>query len=339
MTLFFRTVITLAILAAFAATWTRTERVSGERSYTEHAPTIAGAGERNRREADPRRPARIAGRGSLDGTQIPGGLFVDDGGNFVATRDAMVLFEYFFATSGEYEHDAIVAAIRAELGRRLEQPAEAQALAFLERYLAYRERGTTLAQGEGEEDLRSGFERMRALRREVFGEEVTTALFGEEEAIAEVALRKNEIAADPELSAEQKKAEIEALHEELPESARESMQETEAAVKLAEDEARLRARGGSDEEIRELRVERFGEDAADRLEALDAERAEWDRRYSAYRSERVRILANTSVSEADRRAMLETLVAGRFDERERIRVEAFDSIESTPSPLETSTSP
>jgi|GEM_PF-1964238 len=262
---------------------------------------------------------------SLQDTDVPGGLLVDANGNFVATADALDMFEYFFSATGEETAEQIIARIRAEIGKRLRPPADAQASAFFERYLSYRERGMAMGGGGTEgADLRAGFEKLKSLRREIFGEETATALFGEEEAQADISIRQREVAADPDLSDEEKAARIEALYNELPEPLRKAHEQTMAVVNLRRDEARLREQGGDDAAIRALRVERFGEDAADRLEALDREDAAWNARLQNFNTERARILANGSLSAAAKDAAIAHLLQDRFDERERIRVAAID---------------
>jgi lipase chaperone LimK len=266
---------------------------------------------------------------SLDGTDVAGGFFVDPDGNFQPTADAITLFEYFLSTLGEKPEADVVERIRAEIRRRLSPPADAQALAFLDVYLTYRERAVALAATDaGEEDLRARFDRLRALRREVFGEDVATRVFADDEAVAEVALRQREVAADPELSDAEKAERIEKLYDELPAPMRAARTQALAATRLRADEARIRAEGGSEEDIRALRVERFGEEAADRLEALDARRAEWDTRLAAFRSERARILADSELTAQERSAAIARLLAESFDEAERIRIDALDHMAS-----------
>jgi len=279
-------------------------------------------------------PKRAAGQGeagrddSLRGTDVAGGLLVDGDGNFVPGPETVAMFEYFLSTTGEKSADAILADIRAEITRRLDPPAEAQALAFLERYMLYRERGVALGLTDvADEDLRARFERLKSLRREIFGEELASRLFGDEEAQAEVAIRQREVAADPELTEEQKAAQIEKLYDQLPSGAREARDQAMAAIRLREDEERIRAGGGGEDAIRDLRVERFGEEAANRLEDLDRERAQWDSRFRDYRTERARILGDPALTEAARVAAVERLLDERFEENEKVRARALDSLE------------
>jgi lipase chaperone LimK len=95
---------------------------------------------------------------------------------------------------------------------------------------------------------------------------------------------------------------------------------------LRADEAKIRERGGSDGDIRRLRAERFGEEAAERLADLDRRRADWNVRVEDFRAERSRILADASLSEQERRTAVARLLAERFDEAERTRIEALDRI-------------
>lgn len=264
---------------------------------------------------------------SLSGTDVAGALLVDADGNFYPSTDAIELFDYFLSTTGERPMEEIVERIRAEIRRRLSPPADAQALAFLERYLHYRERGIALAATDAsEEDLRARFERLRSLRRDVFGEELASRLFAEDEAVADVAIRQREVAEDPALDDETKAARIEELYDQLPPPLREARRQALAATRLRSDEARLRAEGASDADIRALRVERFGEEAADRLDDLDRRRGEWSARVEDFRQERARLLADPRLGEDQRRAAVARLFAESFDERERLRVEALDRI-------------
>jgi lipase chaperone LimK len=266
-------------------------------------------------------------RGSLSGTEVAGALLVDDDGNFYPSTDAIALFDYFLSAAGEKPDEDIVARIREEIRRRLSPPADAQALAFLDRYLSYRERGIALAATDaGDDDLRARFDRLRALRRDVFGEELAARLFGDEEAGTEVTLRQREIAIDPNLDEAEKADRIEKLYDELPEPMREARKQMLAATTLRADEARIRAEGGSEEDVRAMRVERFGEEAADRLEELDERRAEWDSRLDAFRSERARILADASLTAQQQRSAIARLLEDSFDEAERVRVEALDRL-------------
>ena len=260
-----------------------------------------------------RRPA------SLRGTDVDGGFLIDAEGRFVPSRDALDLFDYFFVASGEESEDAIVARIREEIQRRLGPNATPGALAFLEAYLRYRERTRDLAGRAAPEDA---LDAVVEIRRDEFGADADR-LFGADEARIRMSLAQREIAGDPSLDEDEKRALMEALYAELPPEAQRARRRSMAPARLRADEADLRRAGATDAEVRAHRAELFGEEAADRLAALDQRRAEWDERVAAYLREREEVLADASRPRADREAEAETLLLERFAGPERLRVRAL----------------
>lgn len=264
---------------------------------------------------------------SLEGTEPDGGLVVDAAGSFVPTRDALDLFDYYLAASGEEPDAAIRARIEAAIAARLADPGPA--LALLDRYLAYREAARALFVDENaaELSLERRLQRIRELRREHFGAELAEALFGEEEERWRVDVERLRVARDPALGEAERAARLAALEAELPAAVREARDAATAALALRRDEARLRAAGGSEAEVHALREARFGPAAAERLAALDRARAEWDARVAAYRAERERIVARESDPVA-RDAAIADLREAHFAGAERLRLEALERMET-----------
>jgi lipase chaperone LimK len=104
-----------------------------------------------------------------------------------------------------------------------------------------------------------------------------------------------------------------------------------AALRLQQDEQQLRGAGGSAEDIRALREQRVGAAAAERLDALDRERAQWQQRLDDYGHARQTIEDNPTLSPDARVQALEALRAERFTAQERLRVEALDEVQTQPS--------
>lgn len=230
---------------------------------------------------------------SLAGTGVDGDLRVDGEGRFVATPDAIDLFDYFLAASGEESLALIRARIEREIETRLPPDARADARDLLERYLAYREalREEASAEGLAEASLEQRFQRIRELRRGWFDAAEREALFAAEEERWRVDLERRRVATDPGLTAEERARRLAALDAELPAEIREGREAALAATRLRRDEASLRDRGASDAEIDALREERFGREAADRLAELDRRRSDWDRRMARWLTERDRLEA------------------------------------------------
>ncbi len=312
-----------------SATPQSSEHVTGESASAGPARTPLSvhskASSENSRKAGGkrRRPA------SLRGTDVDGALFVDEAGHFHATTDAIEMFEYFFAATGEESYEDIVARIVAAIHKRLGPVAAREAIAFLERYLDYRKRAGALdGEAVAGESLLTRFERLRALRRQIFGEELAAKLFGTDEAYARTRLQQQQVAEDQSLSEEERRRRIEELNRELmgqlPEEAIAARERSLAPLKLIDDEARLREQGATDEEVHALRVERFGEEAAGRLAELDRSRAHWQSRLDEYRETRRGIETDPSLSSQERSRAVEGLLADSFSDTERRRVAALD---------------
>ncbi|MCB0739263.1 MAG: lipase chaperone, partial [Bacteroidetes bacterium] len=69
-----------------------------------------------------------------------------------------------------------------------------------------------------------------------------------------------------------------------------------------------------------------GVEATERLEALDKERAEWDSRINSYLQSRDSILKNQALSEAQKKQQLNDIKNKQFNEQERVRVGAFETM-------------
>jgi lipase chaperone LimK len=86
----------------------------------------------------------------------------------------------------------------------------------------------------------------------------------------------------------------------------------------------MQAEGASAEEIRQLREQSLGSAAADNLAQLDQQQAEWRQRLSDYAAERDR-LRSAGLSQGELDNAIAELQNSRFDERERMRVNALDA--------------
>jgi len=263
----------------------------------------------------------LAGRPrSLRGTRIDGGLAVGADGHFVPGPEARRLFDYFLTASGEEPPDRTRARIVAEIARRLPEPAASEAVALLDRYLDYRTRASSLGTGG---DLTEGVESLARLRAEVLGPANSRALFGDDQAVAAHAAEAARIAADGSLSPDERARRIAALDAGLPAAAREARARALGPLALAKAEAQLRAHGATAEDIRKLREQTVGPEAAARLAALDERRAQWQRRLDDFRTARQAIESDATLDVAERDRRIQELVTERFTPAERLRVQAL----------------
>lgn len=267
---------------------------------------------------------------SLRGTRVDGGLVVDAAGHFVPTLETRRFFDYFLTATGEIAPDALRAQIVTAIGRRLPPSEAPAAVALLDRYLDYRDRARAMADaGTASDDLAARLQQVERLRREVFPPDVVEAFFAEEEAAVHREIARRAVAGDPSLSFAERQQGLAAIDADAPPEVREARAAAVLAGTLQQEEAALHARGGSPDELRALRERLVGPEAASRLADLDTRRADWQARVDEFRSERARIVADQSRTQAERATAVSALLASRFSEPERLRVQALDEIPAT----------
>lgn len=274
---------------------------------------------------------------SLQGTLAPDGWQQVEDGQLVPTPQLRELFEYYLSALGEEPLQTIVARIRAALSV-LPPAAQQQALDILGHYLDYRLALTRLGSGEqgsvglsGDPDaIAAQLAKVRDLRRQTLGEDVADAFFARDEALDQYTLAKLRIARDDSLSAAQKKAQLAAAAAQLPESMQASRAATEQFADYQQSLQKLRSEGASMAQIDQLRQQTFGAEAAQRLAALDQQRADWQKRWQAYRDAVAQLDASGLASD-EKVQQQEQLRQQYFSASELPRVKALDSIQKPAS--------
>ncbi len=267
---------------------------------------------------------------SLRGAEEDGALRVDENGNLIVGPEILAFFDYHLSATGEVSASVLRARILARIHKSLPERAAGQASTLLDRYLAYRE-ATRRLREDGDSAAR--LDALHRLRQQIFGEEDALRLFGDQERTDAVALAGQKVNQDPSLTPEERAARLAKLEEGLPEAVRAARARAALPIRELEEEASRKAAGADAEEIRSYRVATVGEAAANRLEALDAERAEWNKRLSAYQAARAKIAGETSDPAARKDAETKLLEAS-FTPQEQLRVKALDEIAAGAPPSE-----
>ena len=265
---------------------------------------------------------------SLQGTDIDGGFQVDAAGDFIADQDALDLFAYFFSTLGEVGEEIIIARIHAQISARLAPPARAQAEVFFKQYLRYREQLKELASGTDQDhwDYTEYLDTLSNMRRQVFGAPLARQLFGEEEQAALIAIRKQAIGRDKDLSPQQRRALRAAWDQYLPPQEYQFRQRQRDFAQAANRVERARQDGATDLDIWQLRAQWFDAEAADRYAQLDRDRAHWQARLADYRGQVDRILT-ANLSGEEKRRRIDALRARHFSGAQLTRVTALDELD------------
>lgn len=254
---------------------------------------------------------------SFVGTEVDGSFRVDAAGNLIISEDIRRIFDYFLASIGEESLDASVSRLRNYIDSQLQEPARARAQALLEQYLSYKRElvllERDLPQMASLDAMRQRETAMQALRARLFDSETHQAFFAREEGYNRFTLERLAIQYDSTMSAEEKGVAVDRLRASLPEE-------------LQQHTARLQAEGASAAQIRQMRQQLVGAEATTRLEALDSQRQSWQRRLDDYITAKAKIQVNEGLSSGDKRAAIEALAAERFDERERLRLDAAEQL-------------
>lgn len=268
---------------------------------------------------------------SLRDTEVDGELEVDAAGRLKITNGIRRLFDYFLSATGEEPLETILARIRAYIRHKLPAGPAAEAEQLLDAYIAYKRGLDGIQQVAppvgGQIDLQAvkyQMQQVGALRSQYFSAEVIAAFFADEDAYDRYTLARLEVMQDRQLSAAARAQQLAALEQQLPPALQESLKAINQYQNLQALTDDWQKRGGSPAELRQIRENLVGPEAADRLENLDRERAQWSQRMSAWLAERAAILANPALGDQDRQMQVSAARQQRFQVSEILRVESLE---------------
>jgi lipase chaperone LimK len=260
---------------------------------------------------------------SLQGTDSDGGVTLDASGRLVPDLALRRLYDHFLSSIGERSIDEIRALLAARLDTITTPEGKRQALEVFERYLRYLKEVDSAAARLSALPLRERLAMLSELRRQYLGTEMASAFFNDEEAYQRYTLDTRELAEDNALTREERAARQRDLADALPDSVRQPLLDQQRIEADLVDAQAIDTLASDASERHRLRSERFGEEAAARMELLDRERAAWDARVSAYRTERTRLQA---LDAAARAAALDAYLMRNFDEAEQRRIRSLEGI-------------
>lgn len=259
---------------------------------------------------------------SLRGTEVDGGVSFDANGDVLPDTALRRLFDYYLSLVGERHPAQIRELLKDHLLSRYGLQRAQSVLSYFDRYVGFLQRLAESKIGQSI-DPHDRLAKVWALRREMLGDEMASAFFSEEEALAAFTLERMVIAADSHLTKAQKSQRLADLDRSSGHTAR---AEADIASIVADQDSRLdRANASVDRRAAE-RETLWGKEAAGRLAQLDEQRAQWDARIEQYLLVRSRIDADRSLSAAARAQALAALRAERFDAAEQRRIASLEAI-------------
>ena len=267
---------------------------------------------------------------SQQDTEINCQMRLDGAQRLLVNEQTRNCFEYFITQYGEKSIDQIKKDFSAYIRQSYKEPSLSQILALWSRYMDYRERlGGLQAPDLSQDDpqyYRAIYAGMQNLRKQFFSGYEIEGLFGAENTYHEYTLKRMEVMNDKTLNEGEKAGKLKALFDELPQDWKENLEQLNKLEDLRKLTADIKARGGSAEEIRQMRTSLAGPEAAQRLEALDTQRADWKSNVNGYLAERDSILQSGMSDDAKQKAV-QQLRGQHFQTREeQLRASTFESV-------------
>ncbi|MBL8321693.1 MAG: lipase secretion chaperone [Acinetobacter sp.] len=267
---------------------------------------------------------------SQQDTEINCQIRLDGAQRLIVNEQTRNCFEYFITQYGEKSIDQIKQDFGAYIRQSYKEPALSQILALWSRYIDYRERlGGLQAPDISQDDpqyYRAIYAGMQNLRKQFFSGYEIEGLFGAENTYHEYTLKRMEVMNDKTLNEGEKAGKLKALFDELPQDWKENLEQLNKLEDLRKLTADIKARGGSAEEIRQMRTSLAGPEAAQRLEALDTQRADWKNKVNGYLAERDSIMQSGMSNDAKQKAV-QQLRGQHFQTREeQLRASTFESV-------------
>ena len=270
---------------------------------------------------------------SLKGTDIDGMYPVDSDGNLLFSAAIKHRFEYFLSTMGEFPLDDVLQMVKGDIEANLTSPAKEQALKLFDDYIAYKyalvELEKTFEPSQhyevsNIERFRHQLEQLRNKRREHLDSEAADAFFGFDELYDDFMLSQLEIQNNSQLTPSEKQQQIQALQQGLPEDVRQMREETERISKVFELTQEMKEEGASESQVFDYNSQQFGQEAAQRLQALDENRQAWQQKVDNYLLEKSQILKDDLLSHEEQIQEIKRLANERFTSLELKRLPAFE---------------
>jgi lipase chaperone LimK len=280
-------------------------------------------------------PANLAQGGafmskSQQDTEVNCQLRLDAANRLIVNEQTRNCFEYFITQYGEKDIKQIKNDFKAYIQQTYKEPALAQILDLWNRYIDYREKlGDVQAPNINKEDpkyYQSIFANMKNLRKQLFSDYEIEGLFGTEDTYHEYTLSRMMVMDDKSLSEAQKAQKLKDLFNQLPEDWKENLEQLNKLEDLRKLTADIKARGGSAEEIHQMRMNLVGPEATQRLESLDGQRRDWKNKVDGYLKERDNILKSGMSDDAKQKAVQQLRTQHFNKPEEQLRVGTFESV-------------
>lgn len=257
-------------------------------------------------------------------------LSMDSSNRLIVNEATKNCFEFFITQYGEKEIEQIKADFIRYAQSTYKEPLLGQLTDLWSRYIQYREKLGELQPPSGDKEsanyFKAIFNNIKSLRQEFFSQYEIDGLFGTEDIYNDYTLARMAVMEDKKLSEAEKAKKLQDLFNDLPEDWKENLKQLSQLEDLRTLTAEIKARGGSPEEIRQMRMNLVGPEATQRLETLDVQRSDWKNRVDSYLRNR-QTIQNSTMSESAKQSAIQELRNQQFkNPQEQLRLDTFESV-------------
>jgi len=262
---------------------------------------------------------------SWQNTEIDGDIHFDRSGELIPDLALRDLFDYLLTAIGQLPEAQIVQQLRnIGAARHLSERQLAAVVELFLRYIEYQKAAADLrADSTDFSGLSRVYEQRYQLRRDKLGLRAADGFFADSEAYDRYVLAKLAIDNDKSLSPQERAARLADARSRAPQEVRANEELAEKLDSLAAADAQVRKAGGGAAELRIARERIVGAEAAARLQTLDEEEADWNRRLDAVRAGKRQLDGTAGLSVDDRQRQLDRLIAANFSGPDAVRAKAL----------------
>ena len=318
------------ILVIFLIVWLKPDNSNNENTSTvnqsEHTDASSQPLNANQQDAQ---SLSFASKSQQD-IQINCQIAMDSSNRLIVNENTKNCFEFFITQYGEKTIDQIKIDFVSYSKASYKEPLLSQITDLWSRYMEYRQSlGDLQAPNIDKEDpkyYKAIFTDMKNLRKKFFSNYEIEGLFGIEDVYNDYTIDRMEVMNDKKLTAEQKAQKLKELFNDLPEDWKANLQQISQLEDLRKLTSDIKARGGSAEEIRQMRTTLVGPEATQRLEKLDTQRTDWKNRVNNYLNERESIV-KSNMSDSAKQAAIQKLRDQNFtNSHEQLRLQTFETV-------------
>lgn len=267
---------------------------------------------------------------SQQDTEINCQLKIDGVNRLIVNMQTRDCFEYFIGAYGEFSLDEINNIFQQYIRNNYSPSIQEHVLTLWSRYLQYRQALSELSNQPlhttNQHDLRENFADIKRLRTKFFSRMEIDGLFAIEDVYQDYTLDRLDILNNDAMSEIEKAQQLTQRFEQLPKDWQQNLKELTTLENLRTLTQQIKARNGSSQELRNMRIALVGVEATNRLETLDNQRQQWKNRVTSYLNGRENILQSTMSPQAKKQAVIQLQQQQFPQPQERVRLNTFEQI-------------